>query len=240
MINVFKDKQDLSKKAAEIFVQTANDAVNASGRFTVALTGGSSPELLYNLLAEKHYRDQVEWEKVWVFWGDERWVPLDDKRSNAKMAFDLLLDHVPIPMDQVFIMWDKEQEPVEFARNYQQLLQQHIGKSSGFDLILLGMGEDGHTASLFPGTEVLQEQSKWVFAYYLEAQEMYRITLTAPIINKSLKILFMVFGSNKSHALREILEGYHSPEKYPAKLIRPHQGEIIWLVDEAAAQDLKK
>ncbi|CAN5581658.1 6-phosphogluconolactonase [soil metagenome] len=238
MIQIFKDKKGLSKAAADIFVQTANEAIADKGIFFVALTGGSSPEILYKMLAEPLYLDQVDWKKVWIFWGDERWVPPDDKRSNAGMAFKLLLDHVSIPQNQIFVMWDKDQEPEEFALTYQKFIEQKMGKPPEFDLILLGMGEDGHTASLFPETEVLKERSKMVSAYYLKDQNKYRITLTAPIINLSKKIVFLVFGSNKAHALREVLEGEYNPDKYPAQLIKPIQGQIVWLVDKAAAQYL--
>jgi 6-phosphogluconolactonase len=238
MIQVYKDKQELSKSAADIFVQTVKEAIAEKGQFFVSLTGGSSPEILYKLLAEPLHRDQVDWEKVWVFWGDERWVSPDDKRSNAGIVFKLLLDHVPIPKNQIYIMWDRDQEPEDFALTYQKFIEQKMGKTPEFDLVLLGMGEDGHTASLFPKTEVLKEKSKWVSAYNLKDQNMYRITLTAPLINLSKKIVFLVFGSNKAHALREILEGENNPEKFPAQLIKPIHGQTVWLVDEAAAQNL--
>jgi 6-phosphogluconolactonase len=190
MITVFKDTAELSRTAAELFVQAAREAVEQNGRFTVALTGGSSPVQLYRLLAQSPYREQVPWEQTYVFWGDERWVPLTDERSNAKMALDTFLSQVPVPPAQIYPMWG-EGEPEEFAHQYEALLQQHFHQQAPvFDLILLGMGDDGHTASLFPGTEVLQENSRWVLAYYLKPQSMYRVTLTAPLINQARKIVF--------------------------------------------------
>lgn len=238
MITVFNDTQALSQAAAELFVQTAREAVAACGRFTVALTGGSSPVQLYRLLAASPYREQVPWEKTFVFWGDERWVPLTDERSNAKMAFDTFLKQVPVPESQIFPMWG-EGDAEDFANHYEQVLQKHFHQQAPqFDLILLGMGDDGHTASLFPGTEVLSETSRWVRAYYLTPQSMYRVTLTAPLINQAKKVLFLTFGANKAPALQEVLEGTRNPDLYPSQLIQPRQGEVHWFVDEAAASKL--
>ncbi|GGK72699.1 6-phosphogluconolactonase [Rufibacter glacialis] len=234
MIQVYKTTEELSKAAADLFVQAAQEAVQANGRFTVALTGGSSPEQLYRMLAQPPYRDLVPWQQTFVFWGDERWVNLEDDRSNAKMAFTTLLHHVPVPQEQVFPMWG-EGEPEEFAIDYEKKLQSHFANMPAqFDLVLLGMGDDGHTASLFPGTPVLKERERWVQAYYLEPQSMYRITLTAPCLNQARKIVFMTYGEKKAKALQEVLQGEHNPETYPAQLIQPQQGETVWLVDEAA------
>lgn len=238
MLHIFKDPQELSKAAAEMFVKTAREAVQERGKFTVALTGGSSPAHMYQLLAQKPYNELVPWDQTYVFWGDERWIPLSDNRSNARMAFETFLHKAPIPPEQTFQMWG-EQEPEAYAAHYEKLIRKHVGQENPrFDLILLGMGEDGHTASLFPGTEVLKEKEKLVEAYYLESQDMYRITLTAPCINQARKIAFLTFGEKKADALYEVLEGDRNPEKYPSQLIQPQQGETIWFVDEAAAQRL--
>jgi 6-phosphogluconolactonase len=234
MIRVFDNTSQLSAAAADLFVQTARTAVEEQGRFTVALTGGSSPEQLYRLLAQPPYRDQMPWPQTYIFWGDERWVPLSDDRSNAKMAFELLINHVPVPVNQIYPMWGTE-SPETFAQQYEDHLRQHFGEAEPrFDLIFLGMGDDGHTASLFPGTEVLQEKTQWVKAYFLEPQEMYRITLTAPFINQAKKIIFLTFGEKKASALYEILKGEPNPDKYPSQLIKPQTGEVIWLIDQAA------
>jgi 6-phosphogluconolactonase len=238
MVQVLAKAEEISKKAAEIFLQSAIEAVEETGRFTVALTGGSSPAGLYKLLATSPYLEQVPWAKTYVFWGDERWVPLTNEQSNARMSFETLLNHVPVPKEQIFAMWADE-KPEEFAFKYEQQLQKHFaGEKPRFDLILLGMGDDGHTASLFPGTKVLHEQERFVQAYYLEPQSMYRITLTAPCLNAAKQIVFLVFGEKKSNALHEVLEGVSNVEKYPSQLIKPENGQVTWLVDEAAAAKL--
>jgi 6-phosphogluconolactonase len=238
MIKIFKDQEELSIAAAKLFVQIANEAIKERGTFTVALTGGSSPASLYKLLAQQPYSEQIDWHKAHIFWGDERWVPLSDDKSNAKMAYETLLNHVPVPKEQIYPMWVKDLPPLEFAQEYEEVLRQILGSTPSFDLILLGMGEDGHTASLFPGTKVLQEKSKWVEAYYLDAQEMHRITLTAPTINQARNIVVMVYGSNKANALQQVLEGSQDTTKYPAQLINPLNGTAFWFVDEAAASRL--
>lgn len=238
MVRVFKDSLQLSKEAAEIFVHTAKEAVHDRGKFIVALTGGSSPIQLYQLLADSPYREQVPWQHTFVFWGDERWVPLADEQSNFRMAQELLLSHVAVPKNQIFPMW-QEQKPEIFARQYEDQLRKYLDeRRPQFDLILLGMGDDGHTASLFPGMAVLNEKEQWVSAYYLEQQDMYRITLTAPLINQARKIIFLTFGEKKANALSEVLEGERNPEKFPAQLINVKDGEVLWLVDEAAGQKL--
>ncbi|GAA4322081.1 6-phosphogluconolactonase [Mucilaginibacter gynuensis] len=238
MISILKDKHEISVAAADIFVKAAKAAIQEKDSFTVALTGGSSPAELYALLAASPYKEQVDWEKVYIFWGDERWVPLDDERSNARMAAETLLDHVPIPKTQIHPMWADVEDPEKFAQYYEQLLRRILGPSASFDLILLGMGDDGHTASLFPGKPVLYEKDKWVTTYYLTEQSMVRITLTAPLINQAKKIVFVLFGAGKAPALYEVLEGERNFEKYPSQLIQPAVGEAIWLVDEAAAAKL--
>ncbi|WP_407431406.1 6-phosphogluconolactonase [Arcticibacter sp.] len=240
MLRVLKNKEELSTAAADIFIETAQSAIAKKGIFTVALTGGTSPESVYKLLAREEYASAIDWTKVIVFWGDERWVPLDDERSNAGMAYNALLKHVPIPADQLFPMWESNREPEEFAQAYEGLLRDELGADGQFDLILLGMGEDGHTASLFPGTKVLSEQERWVVSYYLESQQMYRITFTAPLLNKAKRIMFMVFGASKADALFEVLEGQPNEGVYPAQLIINESNRVIWLADEFAAAKLKR
>jgi 6-phosphogluconolactonase len=236
MVQLFEDKTALSVAAAELFVRVARQAVEEKERFTVALTGGSSPVELYNMLTQSPYLEQIPWQQIYVFWGDERWVPLTDDRSNAKMAQEAFLNQVPIPQEQVYPMWADDTEPEKFAEYYEALLKKHFGTNAPqFDLILLGMGDDGHTASLFPGTAVLYETEHWVQAYYLAPQSMYRVTLTAPLINQAKNICFLTFGSNKAKALYEVLGGEQNPELYPSQLIQPQNGEVLWFVDESAA-----
>lgn len=238
MIQIFKDANELSAAAADIFVQAAKEAIASKGSFTVALTGGSSPIKLHHLLATPAYSDQIDWANVYVFWGDERWVPMEDDRSNAKMAFETLLNFVHIPTKQIHPMYDAVQTPEAFAAEYEQWIKEQVGANGAFDLILLGMGDDGHTASLFPGTAVLGEETKWVAAYYLQAQDMYRITLTAPLINRAKQLVVMTFGEKKTHALYEVLEGERNPQLYPSQLLNPVNGKLTFLVDEIAASQL--
>ncbi len=237
MVKKYNDLKQLNEEAVQLFIQTAREAIENKGRFTVALTGGSSPVELYKLLATAPYRDEVQWEKVFVFWGDERWVPLADDRSNARMAFETLLNHVHIPKEQIFPMWADGMSPADFAHVYEDTLRSHLQPPGRFDLVLLGMGADGHTASWFPKTGVLHEYDKWVAAYFLDAQDMYRITLTMPLVNQAAKVAVIAYGANKAEALYEVLRGERNIEQYPAQLIdTSEEGRVTWFVDEAAAQ----
>lgn len=238
VIKIYAQPADIHPAAADLFVAAGQKAIAEKGKFSVALTGGSSPVELYKLLATPAYLDQLDWTKVFVFWGDERWVPLTDSLSNAKMAFETLLQQVPLPEDQIFPMYDTDRSPEEFAVIYEQQLKQVLGAEGQFDLILLGMGDDGHTASLFPHTDVLHENTKWVDAYYLTPQQMHRITLTAPLINKAKQIVVITFGEKKAPALYEVLEGARNSEEYPSQLLNPTSGELLFLVDQAAASKL--
>ncbi len=240
MIKIYPQPSDIYPAAADLFVASAKKAIASKGSFTVALTGGSSPVELYKLLATPAYLDQIDWTKVFVFWGDERWVPLADPLSNAKMAFETLLQQVPLPEDHIFPMYDIDRSPEEFAVVYEQQLRRVLGTEGQFDLILLGMGDDGHTASLFPHTAVLQEKTKWVDAYYLEPQQMHRITLTAPLLNKAKQIVVITFGEKKAPALYEVLEGARNSEEYPSQLLNPTNGDILFMVDKDAASRLSE
>ncbi|QLE01897.1 6-phosphogluconolactonase [Galbibacter sp. BG1] len=239
MIQVFDNIETLNKQTADLFVEKANNAIKANGKFTVALTGGSSPAGLYTLLASEAYKNQIDWAKVYVFWGDERWVPIENEKSNAGAAFNDFLNHVPIPKKNIFPMWKKDMEPEAYAKEYEAILEDHLELGDRFDLILLGMGDDGHTASLFPNEQIiLQEKEKKVAAYYLAPQEMYRITLTAPLINNAKQIVFLVFGEKKSKALYEVIEGARNSDLYPTQLIDLSKGNVTWMVDKAAASKL--
>jgi len=239
MVKIFDTKEEITSQAADLFVTAAHNAIEKRGQFVVALTGGSSPIALYKLLATPAYQEKIDWEKVFVFWGDERWVPLDNALSNAKMANDTLLSHVSIPKNNIFPMYKQGVSAEAYALEYEKSIKNVTGEDGQFDLILLGMGDDGHTASLFPGQAVLQEQDKWVTAYYLESQSMFRITLTAPIINKAKQIVILTFGENKAEALNEVLHGVYNPEKYPSQLIKPVDGELLFLTDKSATTGIK-
>ena len=235
MIQIFNTIEDINSKAADLFVESAKKAILEKGQFTAVLTGGSSPAGIYTLLASDGYKSKIDWSKVYIFWGDERWVPLNDDLSNAKMSYATLLSHVPIPEKNIFPMYREGVSAEDYAVEYEQSIRSILGSDGKFDLILLGMGDDGHTASLFPGEAVLNEQTKWVSAYRLESQNMHRITLTAPIINKAEKIVVVAFGEKKAHALNEVLNGEYNPNMYPMQLIKPVSGELLFLVDKNAA-----
>ncbi|PRD48082.1 6-phosphogluconolactonase [Sphingobacterium haloxyli] len=236
MVKQFESKTQIFETAAQLFVDAAKKNIDEKGFFSVALTGGSSPIELHRLLATEAYKSQVDWSKVLVFWGDERWVPLDDDLSNAKMSYETLLNHVPIPESNIFPMYKEGVDAKAYAQTYEQILREKLIDDARLDLIFLGMGDDGHTASLFPGTEVLHEKDKWVDAYFLAPQDMYRITLTAPFINKAEKIVVITFGEKKAKALQEVLQGENNPEQYPSQLLEPAGGELLFLVDDEAAQ----
>lgn len=245
-ILVFANLEELSHVAATRFVHAAQEAIAQNGRFTVALSGGSTPKELYSLLASDTFRNQVDWSKVYFFFGDERTVPPDHADSNFRMASESLLNH--IAPSQVFRMEGENSNVEAAADNYSQQLQQFFGLQGGtgpspenfprFDLILLGMGPDGHTASLFPGSKALQERGRPVTANWVEKFNTYRITLTAPTINRAAQIWFLVAGQDKAEPLHEILEGQLQPETYPSQLIQPQNGKAIFMVDQKAASKL--
>ncbi|SFN00626.1 6-phosphogluconolactonase [Chryseobacterium oleae] len=232
-ITVFNDLEKLYTKAADTFVELSKKSIQKNDRFVVALSGGSSPKAIFNLLATEEYADKIEWNKVYFFWVDERWVPLDDDKSNARMTFETLLNKVPVNKDHIFPMYEDGILPEDFAAEYEQQIKNVLGHEGVFDFILLGMGDDGHTASLFPGEAVLDENEKWVSAYYLKSQEMFRITLTSPLINKAENILVIAFGESKKHALNEVLNGEYNPKLYPLQLIDRKEGLQLFTDEKA-------
>src|SRR6218665_490505 len=235
MVQIYNNTDEINTKAVDLFIESAQKAIAVKGKFTAVLTGGSSPAGIYKLLASNAYKNKIDWSKVYIFWGDERWVPLSDDLSNAKMSYSTLLSHVPIPQENIFEMYKDGVTPEDYAAEYEKSIRTVLGEEGKFDLILLGMGDDGHTASLFPGEAVLEEQTKWVDAYYLAPQKMYRITLTAPLINKAEKIVVVAFGEKKINALKEVTTGEYNPTLYPMQLIKPVSGELLFLVDKVAA-----
>jgi 6-phosphogluconolactonase len=238
MIDVYPDLESLSRAAATLLVEQANLAVAARGRFSVALAGGATPRRTYELLAAPPLKDQAPWDRVHVFWGDERCVPLTDPRSNARLAKEAWLDHVPIPVTQIHPL-DCAPDPAAAARQYEAKLREFFaGQPPILDLVFLGLGDDGHTASLFPGTPVLAESKHWAAAVSVAGQDLQRVTLTAPLINQAAMVAFLVAGGAKAGVLREVLHGPRDPARLPAQLIQPHNGELLWLVDLAAAGSL--
>ncbi|MEZ0542091.1 6-phosphogluconolactonase [Fibrella arboris] len=237
-ITLTDNPADLAQKAAEWITDYAERMLEQRDRFTIALSGGSTPKALHELLAKPPLRDRIDWSRVHVFWGDERFVPLTDEKNNARMAFDTLLDHVPVPHDHIHVM-QTDVPPAASMAEYDKLLHTYFdGHAHTFDLVLLGMGDDGHTLSLFPGTEVVNEDQAWTKAFFLTQQDMFRLTLTAPVVNKAAAVLFLVAGANKADALEEVLHGTYQPDTYPAQRIKPENGELIWFIDKAAAAKL--
>lgn len=239
---VFKNTDQLSLALAEWITSLIEETLTRKDRFSLVLSGGNTPKKLHLLLASSPYRERIDWNKIHLFWGDERAVPFSDERNNARMAFDTLLDKVDVPRYQIHLM-DTSLIPEKAASEYEKILKEYFGTSvlpaQTFDLVLLGMGDDGHTLSLFPGTSVIHEEKSWVTSFFLKAQEMYRITLTKNIVNHAEHIVFMISGRDKAHALHEVLEGERNPDRYPSQLIIPTQGELHFFMDEAAASGLK-
>jgi 6-phosphogluconolactonase len=233
--------QELFHAAAEEVLAVAQNAIAERGRFTIALSGGSTPKNLYTLIAA-NASTSLPWNQIFFFWGDERHVPLDDPDSNYRMAKETLLSKVPVPAANIFPIPAENPDAKAAAAAYEQTVRKFFGGAAGevprFDLILLGMGPDGHTASLFPETEALQENSRLVVPNWVEKFKTSRITLTLPVLNAARNVLFLVSGADKATVLREVLEGSGPGEKFPSKLVRPSQGKLIWLVDRAAASQL--
>jgi 6-phosphogluconolactonase len=234
MIAVYPDLEELSRAAADLIARRARSAVEQRGSFVVALAGGRTPRRTYEMLAANPLRDQMPWSHVHVFWGDERCVPADDERSNQRMARQALLDHVPIPNGQIHPIACMD-SPAQSAQRYEQTLRQCLGDSAPFDLVLLGLGEDGHTASLFPDSAVLKERDRWAAAARDPKQKLDRVTLTVPRLNNARMVVFLVSDHKKSDILRTVRLGPRVPYHLPAQLIQPSSGELRWLVDEAAA-----
>jgi len=237
-VSIYKTVESLNEAAAQLIVDLAKKSVSERGRFALCLSGGSTPKKLYTLLSTKQYSNKIPWKNTFIFWSDERCVPPDDERNNAHMAGITLLKKVEIPASNIFPI-PVELPPTEAAAKYEETLHIFFGNAEPrFDLMLLGLGENGHTASLFPETSVLHEKKSWVKDVLVEdavAGAPHRITLTAPLINEARQILFLVTGIEKSKILETVLTGAYLPEKYPAQLIEPEQGEVQWLINEKAA-----
>lgn len=234
-IHIAENTTRLSEELAGWITDYIQEVLRKQERFTFVLSGGSTPRQLYALLSAAPYKEQIAWEKLHFFWGDERAVPFDDERNNARMCYLELLDKVPVLPENIHIM-RTDLAPEQSAMAYEEVLKDYFKDSAtSFDLVLLGMGDDGHTLSLFPGTEVIHEQNKEVTAFFLPAQDMYRITLTAPVVNRSACVIFMAAGAGKAATLKSVLEGKRNLDKFPSQIINPENGQLHWFVDEAAA-----
>lgn len=239
-LDISPDSTSLTVHAAEEFVKQAGAAIAARNRFSVALSGGSTPKVLFEMLASERFRDLVDWSKVYFFWGDERSVPPDHKDSNFRMANDAMLKPLNIPEANIFRI-QAEKGAAEAAALYRQVLAEFFAPDEfpRFDLLYLGMGDDGHTASLFPHTEALQEQSLAVVENYVPKFQTTRITLTIPAINHARHIVFLASGASKAEMLVQVLEGDHQPETLPSQFIRATSGTLTWMVDAPAAEKLQ-
>jgi 6-phosphogluconolactonase len=242
-VRILKDGAAIARRAAEKFVAAAQAAVSSNGSFAVALAGGSTPKVLYSLLAtEPDLRNKLPWDKMQLFFGDERHVGPDDPQSNFKMATDTMISKAPLKPEQVHRIKGEYPDAEKAAKEYEQVLQRHLhlkyGQLPRFDLVLVGMGDEGHCLSLFPGTKALHAEGRtvvrnWVGKFYTD-----RITITAPVANNAAAILFTVTGKEKAPALKAVLEGPYEPEQLPSQLLQPTNGELLWLVDENAASML--
>lgn len=237
-VRVCADVNELSRRAAEAAVTTINDAVRGHGRCSLVLSGGNTPRTLYGLLASE-FREQIPWTHVHVFWGDERYVSADDPDSNYRMARETLLDYVPCPAANIHPMPTHVVSADDAARDYERALRSYFGTDwPQFDLILLGLGEEGHTASLFPGSPALGERTRWVVAVTAPARPPMRLTLTLAAITRAANIDVLVAGSKKAGALHHALTGIPDPNTCPAAGVRSTDGTLIWWVDREAAGQL--
>ena len=243
-IRVVPDPTALARSLAEFVAAGAKAAIASRGRFTLSLAGGSTPKAAYALLAGEEFAQQIDWSRVLLFFGDERCVPPDDPLSNYRMVREVLLERVPIPPTNVHRIRG-EVDPRDAAADYEAALRGLLGTDptadtpgQSLDLVLLGLGEDGHTASLFPNQKAARASRRWVVAEYVPPVTMWRVTLAPVVLNSAIDVVFAVAGSAKAGVLRQVLEGPHQPEKLPAQVIRPSQGTLTWLVDRAAAAQL--
>lgn len=252
-----QDEAAFLKKAAQIFMESAANAVAANDVFTVALSGGSTPKKLYSLLADSYYRSRIPWTKTHVFWGDERMVPANHPDSNYKMAHDQLFAHVPIPAINIHRIPTEMGSTLEVCRSYEQhmrvFFRNQVVKhpdskmvaqnATGdifpcLDLVMLGVGEDGHTASLFPGSSLLTEKIRWVAGGFVERVNSERVTLTFPVINRAHQTLILCAGENKAAVVKEIFQSGNLSRRFPVQLVQPIAGQLTWLLDKGAASQL--
>ena len=235
---ILHDKEGLGIYAADLFAEISEKYIREKGRFNVALSGGSTPKILYEKLME-HYRDEIHWNYIDFFWSDERYVPFDHPDSNGGMAFANLLSPLGIDKSQYFPIPTSDNDPHRSAIQYEETIRRYFNAPAhipSFDLVFLGMGNDGHTASLFPGSKALQETKKLVAANWVEKFEAWRITFTYQLLNKAKHVMFLVSGEDKAGVVKEIIKD--GEKKYPAALVNPQDGQLLWLLDVAAAKEL--
>jgi 6-phosphogluconolactonase len=242
-IKVVKDPDEISRTAAEMIIRQASASRPSTGPFTLALSGGSTPRALHQRLScEPSAMGSLWWNNLHFFWGDERHVPPEHPQSNYRMACETLFASGLVPAQNIHRVHAEEPDAVIAAKKYERELQSFFNPATGqlprLDCVLLGIGSDGHTASLFPGTDALKEKRRLVAANYVEKLQAHRITMTVPLLNNAAQVIFLVGGRKKAEVLKEILEGDYRPDLLPAQLIRPVHGKLLWLVDQAAASCL--
>lgn len=237
---IFSSVEDLNDFAAGEIVRVYRAAIASRGRFTIALSGGSTPKKLYALLATEKFQAAFDWQKVQFFFGDERDVPPDTEESNFRMANDVLFSKIEIAKENIHRFLTESGDAKTVAEKMETELREFFRLNENefprFDLILLGMGADGHTASLFPETAALKENKKIVVENYVEKLQTFRLTFTVPTINNARSVIFLVAGEDKAEALREVLEGAPNPEKFPSQFVKPENGRLLFLLDEKAAR----
>lgn len=239
-IQIAADADELARNAAEVLLTHSQDAILAKGVFTIALSGGSTPKRLYELLADPNqpFRDQFPWDQTHFFWTDERHVPPDHAESNYRMVLEAMLAHVPVPDVNVHRMFSERVDAHDTAFEYESQMRDFFNITNGefprFDFVLLGLGTDGHTASIFPSSEVLQEKRRLVAAPFVEKLKTHRLTMTLPVLNNGAQIIFLVSGEEKAQILRDVVQVI--PSQFPAQAVKPTNGELTWLVDSAAAK----
>jgi 6-phosphogluconolactonase len=226
----------VSQAAATIIVVECNKAIANKGYCTIALSGGSTPKVLYELLATPTFAKNIHWKKVFIFFGDERFVPHNSEESNYKMATDTLLVNVPIPKKNIFGIQTQNITPQQSAKSYNAVVKKYVTATHPFDIVLLGIGEEGHTASLFPNSPLLKETKSWVQHIFVTEKKMERITFTLPLINKANNVLFLVSGASKAAIVKTIFSA--KGKKLPAAMVQP-KGNLFWVLDEAAAAAFK-
>jgi 6-phosphogluconolactonase len=234
---IWKDLDALSMAAAHFFVTECNRCIQQNGRFVVALSGGSTPKKLYELLASPAFTRNVPWRRVFLFWSDERFVPHTDTESNYRMVKESLLERIDIPAKNVFPI-PVTGPPEKAATKYEATIRKFFRRSSpAFDFLLLGVGEEGHTASLFPGSELLNEGKRWIKEVWVPQKQTHRVTFTLPIINKARLILFLVSGREKAAVISKVLFKKSTKNLLPVQMVRPTKGSTMWMLDEEAAGD---
>ncbi|MFY9664035.1 MAG: 6-phosphogluconolactonase [Candidatus Cybelea sp.] len=237
-LQIYRDDGVLAQALADLFITTGNLAMADRGSFTVALAGGNTPRAAYELLGTEPLVEQISWSDVFIYFGDERCVPPTDEQSNYRMAQKAFLNSIPIPPANVHRIAG-EIDPGHAANEYASLLRADLGNAPQFDLVLLGLGADGHTASLFPGSAPTIDDQALVRAVYSQSQMMWRVTITPKVINLARTVAFAIEGPDKADALAAVYEGPLDPIKYPAQIVHPSSGRLVWLVDELAAGMLK-